>query len=127
MSVSAEEFLKCCEHLAHSPNEIDRRNCVSRVYYYALHLASRRATELGSPPFAPVRPMTVQEGILKRFQEWRSDTNAVRAGYVLNEMKKRRVLADYLLSEAVENSFTTAQLNDAQRVRVALQGMSSPA
>ncbi len=116
MSTVAEDFLAFCQPLKTSSKEIDLRNCVSRLYYYALHLADRRASELGNPSFAASSTVTFQEGVLKRFKEWRSSMEAVRAGYLLTEMKKRRVVADYLLRDDVQPDLSHDQVEAARRI-----------
>ncbi len=127
LSCQAEDFLAFSQILATSEKEIDHRNCASRAYYFALHFASRRAMELGNPPFAASKRITFQEGVLTRFKEWRSEPNAVKAGYILNEMKQRRVEADYNLEMAFSGGAAKQQLAAAEKVRNLLAAISSDA
>ena len=117
MSIAPEAFLTSAEPLAHRPEEIDRRNCISRAYYFAYHAAQRRAVELGRGIFADV---PTHEAVIQAFTTWTAKPDAIKVGVLLRDMKKRRVLADYLLKMDLEASLTTLQLGTANKVRTLL-------
>lgn len=126
MSCTAKDFAKCGDALlAAGAAEIDIRCATSRFYYSAFHSALSFHEALPSPGVAPAGNIGIHESLIQRLSKptiKKDDARhsaSRRAAYILIEMRKNRVKADYDLNASFSNadaSKTQADLTQIQAI-----------
>lgn len=112
MTVSSADFLTSADAAHNAGSEIDFRNCVSRAYYSVFHAASPVADAHFPDPNAGTA-MGTHARLSKRFLA-SSSLKAKGVGYVLENMKRARVRADYDLGDTIDASDAQQALADAR-------------
>jgi uncharacterized protein (UPF0332 family) len=113
MSVCAEDFLISAE-LKEGACEIDFRNSISRAYYAAFHLLKTVIDTLPNPPVVDQAFDSHNDTINKLLDCAKTTEQKVISKAIINSIKKRkrmRKIADYELSQSIDEKDAGAQLN----------------
>lgn len=127
MSCTPSDFETCGEALlAEGAAEIDIRCATSRFYYSAFHSALSFHATLPSPGAAPAGSFGVHESLIKQLinptiKNGDSRFGASRkAGYMLIEMRKNRVKADYDLDASFGDADALKTQADLKQIQTIL-------
>lgn len=112
MSVSPLDFHAAAQGMCGEGNEIGYRNASSRAYYAAYHLG---LSVIDSLPSVPVNnDIGVHEKLIQRLTKipnsFAHAMVAKSAGYLLAQMRKSRVKADYDINEGFSDQEAKSQL-----------------
>lgn len=122
MSCQPENFLTLALKLAPSDQEIERRCAVSRAYYAALHWA-RKHVEKCPPVNLGDERIGSHERVLRRLRGYKESKDALKAAYVLADLKTKREGADYELFGDVTLDDASQALATVERVRGFLEAI----
>lgn len=102
MSVTAEDFLALAVRLISAASEAEWRSGVSRGYYACFHLASEASASFPDNAHFDIKG-GVHARLIDKFHTYQSSSTpeskkARQIAYVLADLRKRRVKADYKIS-----------------------------
>jgi hypothetical protein len=115
-------FLTLAQKLAPSQEEIERRCAVSRGYYAALHWAREHLEKCPPIDFGQEK-VGSHEKVLRRLREYRESRDALKAAYILADLKTKREGADYDLSGEITVDDAAQVLVTVEKVRGLLEKM----
>lgn len=121
MPVSAEDFIHSAT-LLHSKGsqEMDWRNAASRAFYGTLHCAEVFLKTQGLKDLSSHLRMGTHERIIEQLSA--SELTSGKAlAYILQDMKRRRVIADYRIEEPFQEADASLQLKTALRFNETLK------
>jgi uncharacterized protein (UPF0332 family) len=122
VSCQPENFLTLATKLAPSKEEIERRCAVSRAYYAAFHWARELVTKCPPIDFGAEK-VGSHERVLRRLRAYRESKDALKAAYILADLKTKREGADYDLTGDVTAEDASQALMIAERVKALLETM----
>ena len=122
MPIRPKDLRRAAERQARQAiSETDRRFAISRAYYAAYHRCYRWDQQLPYPSSAPPHG-GYHARLISRLEapDARCGPDVAKRGQVLSKLMRdsrdRRVLADYLLSEVVDDSAVQVQLDATREV-----------
>ncbi len=113
MPVTPEDLLQAAVTLGGGNGEVDWRNAVSRGYYAAYH----RCLAVAQDARLPVSQATgVHSGLVRALTDGLKPGPIMSLGYMLEQCRKRRVVADYELDAEFSRSVCQTVLGDCRRI-----------
>lgn len=99
MSVSSRDFLQFASECLSGEDEIWFRNAVARSYYAAYHHTRKHFPQ--APQESHARLICYLAGEEAARKEPATENQLKSLAYILREMKKKRIIADYKLEKTV--------------------------
>lgn len=116
MAVLADDFIKSAALLFQGGSEIDWRNSISRAFYGVLHQTVDFAADKGIPDPNAHLKMGTHERLIEQLSAAPAQPIGKQLAYVLEDMKRKRVIADYRLKEPLLEREASQQLKTAERI-----------
>ena len=113
MAVTPRELLEAAAALGRRESEVDLRNAASRAYYAAYHQCRRLARDLR------LRPTPGSGGVHRRVIDTLTtsqDRKLRRLGYMLEQCRKLRVVADYDIEAEFPSDHARTALAQCRRI-----------
>ena len=113
MPVTPEDLFDIAASLVAGEREADWRNAVSRAYYAAFHRCGRVAADAG---LAVAETGSVHAALIDALTHGHSPTVLRGLGFMLEQCRRRRVVADYDIDGDFEQHIAHTVVEDCRRI-----------
>ena len=113
MPVSPEVLLEAAQAIGRGQSEVDQRNATSRAYYAAFHAATSLAESLG---LERLQSVSVHRDLIEALTARTSPRPLISIGYMLEQCRKRRTMADYAIDSEFPEGLAETALTDCEAI-----------